>query len=200
MCGESCSRKRTKRSHKSSQLETKYLESKGVIIMAIFEFRATGGGTGRPLLKSVLAGLGAGLITLCLATAAWSMPTGGDRHPNPEKMLEMMSEKLELDEGQRAAIGKVLAQAEEESEADRERMLKLREMIDEGAAMDNTQIEALANEMGELTTRMVRGRLTTQAGIQALLNDEQREEMAELLEHRKKRNEHRRSHWFHRDK
>jgi Spy/CpxP family protein refolding chaperone len=168
--------------------------------MATFEFRATGGGTGRPLLKSVLAGLGAGLITLCLATAAWSMPTGGDRHPNPEKMLEMMSEKLELDEGQRAAIGKVLAQAEEESEADRERMLKLREMIDEGVALDNTQIEALANEMGELTTRMVRGRLTTQAGIQALLNDEQREEMAELLEHRKKRNEHRRSHWFHRDK
>jgi Spy/CpxP family protein refolding chaperone len=151
----------------------------------------------KTMVKSLIGSLAAGVVTLCLVVSAWAMPPGFDRHDDPEKMLAKLAEKLELDDQQRESAEEIMTGVRAEGASDRERMEQLREeMHSTLTEFSAAEVQALADEVGTLTSRMVYRGLTTQSEMYALLTEEQREEFASMREHREKRRSHSRSHRF----
>ena len=101
---------------------------------------------------------------------------------NPDRMLEHMVRRLDLDENQEQKIGNILSAASPEAEVLRERGRTTREAI---AALDtsdpdyNVKIQDLALEVGEIATAatLLHGRV--RAEVAAELTDEQVAELAE---------------------
>jgi Spy/CpxP family protein refolding chaperone len=166
--------------------------------MATYDSSKTVGSGSRVLVKGALAALGAGVITLALVTTAWAMPMGGEKHRNPEKIVEKMADKLELDESQQASVMQIFQSTSEAAEGDRQRMAEIRQRAEaSGGELDSAQIEELSSEVGELVARMMQRRLSAQAEVYALLNDEQREEFLEIQQHRSGKRKLMRRHRMH---
>lgn len=142
--------------------------------------------------KAFLAGIGAFIVTLCVAASSWSMSHGeGER--DPSRKLEHMTRKLDLTEQQQADIGKLLTQSAGQSQADHARMKVLRQSAHEQRkAYDSAELQAIADEIGQITSRMVYERGTQQAKIYAVLSAEQQEKMDAMMEKRKMRKRHKR--------
>ena len=154
----------------------------------------------KTFVKTLLGAVAAGVVTLGLVATSWSMPPGAEYADDPSRMLEKMSRKLGLDEAQRVSIEAIFTGIREEGESDRERMQQLREEVHAPTAeLSESRVEELAQEAGELISRMFRRRLTAQSEVYELLSEEQREELATVRERRDRKSRHWRAHqrFFH---
>lgn len=143
--------------------------------------------------RIILGSVGAVAVTFVLAASSWSMSHGA-RH-NPERMLERMTHRLDLSEQQQADIGALLGESHAQQETDRQRMKALKSSLkDQRSNFDAAALQITADEMGELTSRRIYARTSTQAQVYTLLSPEQREKMDEMHEKRKMRKLHKRAH------
>ena len=106
---------------------------------------------------------------------------GGPGAGFPDKMLERMSEHLDLDETQRQSVENILEASKPEFEALRDRFTANREALqalDPADASYSVNLEAAAAENGRLATEatLLRSRVRTE--INAVLTEEQREKLA----------------------
>lgn len=135
----------------------------------------------KSLSRTLLGTVGAGVFMLSVAVSSWSMPAGGEHPRNPTKMVSVLADKLELTETQEKDIGALLKASHAESEADRQRLATLKEILNQQEQSFNEEVtRETAEEVGEITARMLYTKTSTAAQIFALLNAEQREAMAEL--------------------
>ena len=128
------------------------------------------------------------LSLLALSLVAEAHPGGGMKRgfggPGagfPGKMLERMSEHLDLDETQRQSVENILEASKPEFEALRDRFKANREALqalDPAGASYSVNLEAAAAENGRLATEatLLRSRVRTE--INAVLTEEQREKLA----------------------
>ena len=138
--------------------------------------------------KALMGAAMAGLALLSLSAGSWAMSHGGGMDHDPAKMLAHMSERLDLTQEQQDQIKEVMASSRTQSTADRERMKVLREeMRAQRDNFDAGQAQKLADEIGEITSRMVFEATSTHAGIYQLLTDEQKAEMDAMMEKRHER-------------
>lgn len=142
-------------------------------------------------LKKILLGTGFAAVSLAtLSSASWSMNHGsgmGMGH-DPGRMLAHMVEQLELSAEQQQEVENLLTTTQQTTVADRQRLRTLRaELRQQGADFDSGQVQATADEIGQITARLVYQAASTQAKVQAVLTPEQREEMARLMEKRNDR-------------
>lgn len=145
-------------------------------------------------MKTYIKGMvtGAALSAVLLASAgAWA----ASHHPghSPERMLEHMTDTLNLTATQQSQVEILMSENRGTMESDRERMGEIR---DELKAMrtdfDAGSAQSLADELGEITSRTSYAMASTQAEIYQLLTPQQREEMDEMLEKREQRMQKRR--------
>lgn len=159
----------------------------------------------------------ASLIVVTLGAAGgavWAQSEGesemrghGDRHqqqrgrytPDPERLVERMTRRLDLDAVQQQNIGNHLTAVQPEFEALSERAQGNREALralDTASADYAAQLDSLAVERGQIATErtMLLGRLRAQVANE--LTDEQRAEAEALFEQRRGRFERR---WRQRD-
>lgn len=128
------------------------------------------------LLGTVLGGLALGTVT------GWAKD-GYGMHGDPARMVERMAEKLDLSDDQRTGIEAILTETRGQSAADHARLRELRqELRAQRAGFDADKARRLADEIGEITGRMVYGAASTQAQIYQLLDEEQRAELDEFME------------------
>jgi protein CpxP len=104
---------------------------------------------------------------------------GGYGHP--QRMLEHLSRRLDLDETQQQAVKNIVEAATPEMDALRDRARKNRDAVRDLVVSDpdyDAKLSNLARENGELATiaTLLHGRL--RAEIDALLSPEQRETLA----------------------
>jgi len=153
----------------------------------------------RSLSRTLMGTVGAGVFMLSVAVSSWSMPAGGEQQRNPAKMVSVLADKLELTETQEKDVSALLKASHAESEADRQRLATLKEILRQQEQSFNEGVtRETAEEVGEITARMLYTKTSTAAQIYALLDAEQREQMAELDKKRELRRIKRRDHG-HRD-
>jgi len=142
------------------------------------------------------AAVAAGMTAILIAAAAWSMPHGGGRSHDPQRMIDHLEKHLDLTGEQRAAVQSLLSAMFTASETDIERLHTLRDTLREQRddfEADRTQ--AAADEIGQITTRMVYRMASTQAQIYQLLNDEQKKLLDKMDKKRKARRDQWRERW-----
>lgn len=143
----------------------------------------------QPLVKRITASVAGALVALSAATLAMG-PPGGDH--DPARMLRHMSERLELTDDQRDQAEAIMQAGKTESGADRQRLRELRgELMTMESAFDPDAARKAADEIGEITSRMVYRYASTYAEFYALLTDEQRAELEQLKEERGERRQDR---------
>ena len=125
-----------------------------------------------------------------IATSAlsWSMgPRGGGDH-DPGRMLARISDRLDLSAEQKASVDELLNSARQASAADRKRLDDLREeLVEMRTNFDAAKAKPIADEIGQITGRMVFEASKTWSGVYQLLDDEQRQQLEKLMEEREAR-------------
>jgi Spy/CpxP family protein refolding chaperone len=140
--------------------------------------------------------------------SAWAETEDGGHHgmhrgmahggPDMERMIEHMSQRLELDKAQELAIRNIVDAAKPEAEALREQARSNREVmhdLDMADADYDIKFQTLAGKNGEIVTQMtlLHGRVMSE--INAELSDEQRAKLSEERDEMRERfRHHRRSH------
>ena len=128
------------------------------------------------VLGTVFGGLALGSI------AVWAKD-GYRMHGDPARMVEHMADKLDLSEDQQTGVEAILAETREQSAADHARLRQLRQQLrGMRGDFDADSARRLADEIGQITGRMVYQATSSQAQIYQLLNAEQREELDEFME------------------
>tara|TARA_R110002073_G_scaffold6066_6_gene36621 strand:+ start:7647 stop:8114 length:468 start_codon:yes stop_codon:yes gene_type:complete len=132
-------------------------------------------------LKKVFMGVvGPALATLFVAASGWSM-SHGDGPADPQRKVAHMAQMLQLTEEQTATVQTLVTTSFEASAADRQRLHSLKaQLLDQPASFDAGPAQATADEIGQITSRMVFRMASTRAQIYQLLNDEQKEKMDEM--------------------
>lgn len=144
--------------------------------------------------RVVLGGVGALVITLVLAASSWAMAPSG-RHADPERMLDRMTHKLDLTQEQQSEIGALLNASSAAIKVDTDRARVLRQTLrDQRKDFDAGSAQAAADELGQLTGRIVFARTSTRAQVYGLLTPEQQASMDEWAEKRNLRKHHKRMH------
>lgn len=132
------------------------------------------------------------LSAVLLASAAWSMGP----HPREfdhERLLDRMTEHLELSEAQVQQVRAVLEEDGAQMQADRSRMQEIRDALQsQRGSFDAGAAQVLAQELGEITARMAYSATSKHARVYQLLDEDQREEMAAM---RARRGERMERHW-----
>jgi Spy/CpxP family protein refolding chaperone len=106
-------------------------------------------------------------------------------------MVAHMTDRLDLTEEQAGRVKQLTTKARERLAADRTRLAELREQLK--AQRDNFdagKAQVMADEIGEITSRMVFQAVSTHAEIYQLLTDEQKAEMDVMMEQRESRRDH----------
>ena len=126
----------------------------------------------------------AGVALLSLSAASWSRDHGGMYH-DPERMVEHMTERLDLDEGQRNQVEQIISSGREQAEQYREELQSLREQL---RAMredfDPDTARSIADRIGVISGEMVYQAASNKAEIYGLLSEEQRGQMEAMMEKR----------------
>lgn len=138
-------------------------------------------------LKQWLMGAALTVATVTSITA-WAMgPAGGMAH-DPSRMIAHMSDKLDLSTEQQSQIESLLGQSKQASAADHKRLGELRqEMMAQRDSFDADQARAQADEIGQITGRVVYQSAETWSQVYQLLSAEQKTELDKLMEQRKAR-------------
>jgi Spy/CpxP family protein refolding chaperone len=146
-----------------------------------------------PIRTYVLSGALCGLLAASAASFALG-PRGGDF--DPARMMEHMSERLELTDVQQEEIEQIFAATRKQSVDDRKRLEELRDQLqtmrDE---FDSGQAQTISDEIGAISARMAFSLAITQSQVYALLDEDQRKEYDQMLEARDKRREQGRDRW-----
>lgn len=142
------------------------------------------------------------LLALLLAGVALAAPSPAghdddfDRETfRQERRLERMVERLDLDRDQAEAIDAVLDAAREDARASRQRLHELRRAIHEllqAETVDETAVRQRFAEKAALEAEAAIRRDRVRRDVLDVLDDEQREQLAELREARLERREERR--------
>ena len=128
------------------------------------------------VLGTVFSGLALG------AAAGWTKD-GYRMHGDPAQMVARMADKLDLSEEQQSGIEAILTETREQSAADHARLRELRQQLrSQRGEFDADAARRQADEIGQITGRMVYQAASTQAQVYQLLNDEQRAELGEFME------------------
>ncbi|MFK7977452.1 MAG: Spy/CpxP family protein refolding chaperone [Halioglobus sp.] len=148
--------------------------------------------------KVLLSSVGTVAVTLMLAASSWAMTDGVKQH-NPEhkleRKLERMTRHLDLTEEQQAQVEALLGETQAQRVADRQRLKELRTLLHEQRAdFDAATVQQTADEIGELTSRKLYARTSTQAQIYSLLSADQQAKMDEMHEKRRMHKRHKRAH------
>lgn len=123
---------------------------------------------------------------LLLSGTAWSMGHKGEF--DSERMMAHMADRLELSETQEQQVGELLSQGAQQAKVDHERMREIREALKEQRhAFNAGETQKLADELGEISSRMAFQLTSKHAEVYKLLTDEQRQEMDEMAEKRESR-------------
>ena len=134
-------------------------------------------------------------LSLLLAAGAWSMGPGLGEDYDPSHKVAHLADRLGLDEDQQNSIEALMAAGQEQSAVDRERLKELKELLQVQVEDFNPgEAQKLADEIGEITTRITYLGTSTRAQVHAILTPEQREQMEALHEKRRER----RSKWHQR--
>lgn len=149
----------------------------------------------KSMTKAFISAVAAGVTLLSFAVGSWSMPHGAGYKTDPARMTSFMSKKLDFTEAQEASVKMILTTSFEEVEADIQRLKILKKQLraQEGG-FDEVVARESADEIGEITARMVFLKANTFAEISGLLNEEQRSKVARLMEKREERRGMRRGH------
>ena len=138
--------------------------------------------------KALFGAFVAGAALLSLSVASWSMGHGGGMDFDPGRMVAHMSDRLDLTEEQESRVKQLTTEAREKSVVDRKRIAELREQLKgQRDNFDAGKAQMAADEIGEITSRMVFQIASTHAEIYQLLTDEQKEEMDAMMEQRESR-------------
>jgi Spy/CpxP family protein refolding chaperone len=145
----------------------------------------------KSLSKALLGAVVAGAALLSLSVASWSMDHGGGMDFDPGRMVAHMTDRLDLTEEQASSVKQLTTAAKERLTADRKRLQELREQLKaQRDDFDAGKAQVMADEIGEITSRMVFQAVSTHAEIYQLLTDEQKEEMDTMMEQRESRRDH----------
>jgi protein CpxP len=120
---------------------------------------------------------------IAASTAAWSMGPGGEH--DPARMLDHMADRLDLNAEQKAAVEQLLADARKAGAADRKRLRSLREeLMAMKGDFDADRARQIADEIGEITGRMVFEMSKTWSAVYAQLDSEQQQQLDEMVKQR----------------
>jgi len=112
---------------------------------------------------------------------------------DPQRMMAHLTSKLDLSEEQQTQVKQLMGESRKALATDSKRMQALREEMKAQAASFNAgSAQKIADEIGEITGRMVFQATKTHAEIYQLLNDQQRQELDELMAKREERRDKRR--------
>jgi Spy/CpxP family protein refolding chaperone len=135
------------------------------------------------------------VTTISLTAMAWPGGHRGGSPPDPEHMIERLDRHLDLTDEQETQIEGLIGTSLSESKTDQQRLGILREQLGaQTSSFDAGTAQQAADEVGEITGRMVFRRASTQAGVYQLLDAQQREQFASLQDQRKERRDSPRSH------
>ena len=120
-----------------------------------------------------------GGIALALAAIICVAPVfAGPERGNPERMLERLTQRLELTQEQQSSIGGLLQAIQAEGAADQSRMQEIRQALRaQGDNFDAASSEALTAEMGEIAARTSYRRAETRSLVRAQLDEAQRAQL-----------------------
>ena len=126
-----------------------------------------------------------------MSLTAWAMGPHGGMDPDPGRMLEHLGERLDLGSEQKSRIESLLAAGKDASAADHARMQELRkQMMAMRDNFDEQKAHQLANEIGQVTARLVYQASASWSQVYQLLDAEQKAEldsmMAKRAQHRGK--------------
>lgn len=125
---------------------------------------------------------GALASAVAMSMAAWSMAPAHGMGPDPARMIAHLSDRLDLSGEQQAEVESLVAAAKQGGEADRARLQELRaQMLAMKGNFDPGQAQAIADEIGQITARVVYQASETFARVYQLLNAEQQAELEELM-------------------
>jgi len=131
-----------------------------------------------------------------MSMAAWSMGPPPEMGGDPMRMIAHMSDRLNLSSEQKTEVESLVAAAKQSSEADRTRMRELRSQMQAMKGnFDPGKAQAVADEIGQLTGRMVYQASETFAKVYQVLNTEQQAQLDSMMASRGER----RGKWGHGD-
>ena len=131
---------------------------------------------------------GALASAVLLSMTAWSMGPQHGGGGDPSRMIAHMSNKLDLSSEQKTEVEALVATAKEAGEADRARMQELRtQMFAMKSDFDPGKAQTVADEIGQLTGRMVYQASETFAKVYQVLDAEQRTKLDEMMAKRGER-------------
>jgi Spy/CpxP family protein refolding chaperone len=143
----------------------------------------------KTLVTRITTSVAGAFVALSAATLAMG-PSGGDHDPG--RMLSHLSERLELTDDQQDQVEGIIQAGKTESAADRQRLHELREeLMDMAPGFDPDKARKAADEIGDITGRMVYRHASTYAEFYALLTDEQRASLEQLAAERGERRQNR---------
>lgn len=110
---------------------------------------------------------------------------------DPVRVVAYMTERLDLSEEQQVRVKQLTASSRVQSDTDRKRLQELREQMKaQRDNFDEGKAQKIADEIGEITSRMVFQISSAYAEIYQLLTDEQKAEMDNMMDQRKSRRDH----------
>ena len=134
------------------------------------------------LLRATLAGAAA------VSAGGWAAGHSGGMDHDPARMLAHMGEKLELSAEQQAEVEQLMTETQQANAPDRQRLQELRgEMRAQRDDFDTGTAQRIADEIGQITNRMVYRTSETWARVYQVLNAEQRSELDAMMAKRQAR-------------
>ncbi len=134
------------------------------------------------LLGATLAGATA------LSAGSWAMGHRGGMEHDPGRMLAHMSKALDLSSEQQAEVETLLTGSNQANAPDRKRLQELRtEIRSQRDDFDAVAAQGVADEIGQLTGRMVYRASETWAQVYQLLDAQQRTELDAMIAKREAR-------------
>jgi Spy/CpxP family protein refolding chaperone len=123
------------------------------------------------------------LVTAALnATPASAMEPHGGFHHDEGRTFQYLVSELELNASQEAEIRSLHEAAAREGEADRRQLQRLRERLHELMDdFDAGEAQKLADEIGEITTRLAYSMVSTRAAMRSLLTEQQRQQLTDIM-------------------
>ncbi len=132
-------------------------------------------------------------VLVSASASVWSMGHRWGMDQDPSRMLEHMADRLELTDSQQVEARQIFDGISDASKVDRKRLDELRdELKNMRENFDPGRAQKIADEIGEITSRMVYRFYSSYAEFHALLTDEQKAQLEELQEQRGERREQRR--------
>jgi Spy/CpxP family protein refolding chaperone len=125
---------------------------------------------------------GALATAAAMSMAAWSMEPSHGMGGDPARMIAYLSDRLDLSAEQQTEVDSLALAAKQGSDADRARMNELRsQMLAMKGNFDPGTAQSVADEIGQLTGRMVYRASETFARVYQVLNSEQRTELDSMM-------------------